>query len=144
MNKKILIIILGIFILLDSCGKQAVQSNVPDVPFDVSLNLTLPIYDPLNFVLGGIVYFNAGSKGLAILRVSNDEFAVFDRHCPYKVEDGCIVEIDEDDAYGLVDKGCCNSKFSMINAGLPSQGPAEVGLKSYRYTLTGNILRIFN
>ena len=144
MKKFIIINIILLSVLLNSCNKDQIQNPVPKIPFDVSLNLTLPLYEPLLHVLGGIVYYNTGSKGIAILRISNDEFAVFDRHCPYNVEEGCIVEVDEDNIGGLIDKECCNSKFSMINAGLPSQGPAVNGLKPYQYTFNGTILRIYN
>lgn len=143
--KKIFIVnIILLSVLFNSCNKDQIQSPVPNIPFDVSLNLTLPLYEPLLHVLGGIVYYNTGSKGIAILRISNDEFAIFDRHCPYNVVDGCIVEVDEDNIGGLIDDECCSSKFSMINAGLPSQGPAVNGLKPYQYTFNGTILRIFN
>jgi len=144
MKKFILTNFILLSVLFSSCNKDQVQSPVPNFPFDVSLNLTLPLYEPLLHVLGGIVYYNTGSKGIAILRISNDEFAIFDRHCPYNVEDGCVVEVDEDNVGGLIDRECCSSKFSMINAGLPSQGPAVNGLKPYQYTFNGTILRIFN
>ena len=144
MKKFILTNIILLSVLFNSCNKDQIQNPVPNIPFDVSLNLTLPLYEPLLHVLGGIVYYNAGSKGIAILRISNDEFAIFDRHCPYNVEDGCIVEVDEDNVGGLIDHECCNSEFSMINAGLPNKGPAVNGLKPYQYTFNGTILRIFN
>ena len=130
--------------LLFSCSKNEIQNPVPDVPFDVQLNLTLPLYEPLRFPMGGIVFYDAGSKGLAILRISESEFAIFDRHCTYKVEDGCRVDIEEDVPGGLIDKDCCGSKFNMINQGLPSEGPANIGLKAYQYTFNGTILRIYN
>ena len=142
--KKHFIIIILLSVLLNSCNKDQVQNPVPNIPFDVSLNLTLPLYEPLLHVLGGIVYYNAGSRGIAILRISNDEFAIFDRHCPYNVEEGCVVEIDEDNIGGLIDAECCSSEFSMINEGLPNKGPAVNGLKPYQYTFNGTILRIFN
>ncbi len=144
MKKFFLLTIILTSVLFNSCNKDQVQNPVPNIPFDISLNLTLPLYQPLQAVLGGIVYYNAGSRGLAILRISNDEFAIFDRHCPYKVEDGCVVEMDADNIGGLMDSECCNSKFNMINAGLPSKGPAVNGLKPYQYTFNGTILRVFN
>ena len=144
MKKLFIINIVFLSALFISCNKDQVQNPVPDIPFDVSLNLTLPLYVNLQVPFGGIVYYNTGSRGIAILRTSNTEFAIFDRHCPYNIEDGCVVEVDEDNIGGLMDSECCNSKFSMINAGLPSQGPAVNGLKPYQYTFNGTILRIFN
>lgn len=138
------ILFISLFFLFGQCSKDEIQNPVPNIPFNVTLNLTLPAYQPLLTPLGGIVYYNAGSKGLVILRIQNDEFAIFDRHCTYQAADGCAVEIDEDNIGGLIDKSCCQSKFNMINAGLPSSGPATLGLKSYNYNFNGTILRIYN
>jgi hypothetical protein len=145
------VIFISIFlsaILFSSCSKQEFQNPVPDISFNVTLNLTLPLYSPLLHPLGGIVFYNTatgpGSKGLAILRISNEEFAIYDRHCPYNVQDGCTVVEDEDNIGGLIDFDCCKSRFNMINGGFPSEGPAVNGLKPYKYTFNGTILRVFN
>jgi Rieske Fe-S protein len=131
----------------DEVNVSLVSLEIPNIHFNVSLNITLPLYAPLQNPLGGIVFYNsgAGSKGLAILRISNDEFVIYDRHCPYLVKDGCVVEEDENKIGGLIDLGCCNSKFNMINGGYPSEeGPAVNRLKSYNYTFNGTVLNIFN
>lgn len=143
-SKAVISILILFSILTGSCDKQEVQNPVPNITFDVTLNLTLPLYEPLLHPLGGIVFYNAGSKGLAILRLSNDDFAVYDRHCPYNVHEGCVVEENEDTIGGLIDSDCCNSKFNMINEGFPDEGPAVNGLRPYSYTFNGTILRIFN
>lgn len=146
MKKYIILSVLLVSAAFISCSKEEVRNPVPNISFDVTLNLTLPAYAPLLHPLGGIVFYTsgAGSKGIAILRVSNDEFVVYDLHCPYKVQDGCVVVENEDEIGSLVDLGCCKSKFNMINGGFPTEGPAVNGLKPYKYVLTGNILRVFN
>jgi hypothetical protein len=146
MKKTILISILLFAVFFNSCNKQEFQNPVPDISFNVTLNLTLPLYAPLLQPFGGIVFYGAGagSKGIAILRFSNDEFLIYDRHCPYNVQDGCVVVEDEDNTGVLIDLDCCNSKFNMLNGGFPSEGPAVNGLKPYKYTFNGTILRVFN
>ena len=131
----------------DEINVVLVSKEIPNIPFNVSLNINLPLYAKLQYPLGGIVFYNsagAGSKGLAILRVTNDEFVIYDRHCAYKVQNGCVIEEDENEIGGLIDLGCCNSKFNMINGGFPSGGPAVNGLKPYNYTFNGTVLNIFN
>lgn len=145
MKKKVVgIIVFVIFTSLFSCNNKNVSSPVPNIPFDITLNLTLPLYEPLLHPMGGIVFVNGGSKGIAILRVSTDQFVVYDRHCPYQIEDGCVVNEDPDNIAVLIDGTCCSSRFNMINGGLPDNGPAVVGLKSYKYNYNGSILRVYN
>ncbi len=145
MIKKVgAIILLLVFTSLYSCNDKNVTSPIPNIPFDFTLNLSLPLYEPLMFPMGGIVFVSGGSKGIAILRVSTDQFVVYDRHCPYKTEEGCIVVEDPDNIAVLIDDACCSSRFNMINGGLPDNGPAVVGLKSYKYTFNGSILRVYN
>ena len=146
MKKSIIVIFLfGALSSFYSCDKNKVESPIPNIPFDITLNLDLPLYTDLLHPMGGIVFVdNVGSKGIAILRVGQDQFAVFDRHCPYNVEEGCRVVEDPDNIAGLVDNDCCSSLFNMINSGLPDSGPATTGLRSYRYNYTGNNLRIYN
>jgi hypothetical protein len=145
--KKLLgvVFLFGILNSFSSCNKNRVENPIPDVPFDITLNLNLPLYADLLHPMGGIVYVdNAGSKGIAVLRIGQDTFAVFDRHCPYNVTEGCRVSEDPDNIAGLKDDDCCSSLFNMINNGLPESGPATTGLKAYRYNFTGNSLRIYN
>jgi Rieske Fe-S protein len=147
MKKFILLFLSVVFIpgIFNSCTKNNIQNPVPDIPFNVSLNITLPEYQPLQIPLGGIVYYNnAGSKGLAILRTSLNDFVVYDRHCPYNVGEGCQVDLDPDNIGVLIDDDCCESAFNMLNAGFPQSGPAEFPLRSYKWSFNGTILRIFN
>ena len=144
--KKIIfsISIIALLLTSNSCNNKAIESPVPNIPFDITLNLTLPLYEPLLHPMSGIVFVNGGSKGIAILRTGPETFAVFDRHCPFQVADGCIVQEDPDNIAALLDETCCGSLFNMVNGGLPDSGPATTGLRSYKYTFNGSILRIYN
>jgi hypothetical protein len=144
LNKIYIISAIVLLLLPLACNKEELQNPVPNIPFEVTLNLTLPIYEPLKNEIGAVVYYDAGSRGLAITRISNTEFAVFDRHCPYRVTEGCQVVADTSAFGGLIDKNCCNSTFNMFNGGLPGSGPATFGLRPYNYNYNGTILRIYN
>lgn len=146
MKKSVIVIFLSLFLISNySCNKNVVESPIPNVPFDITLNLSLPLYTELLHPMGGIVFVdNVGSKGIAILRVNQDQFAIFDRHCPYNVVEGCKVDEDVDNIASLVDDACCASHFNMVNGGLPDSGPAVTGLKQYQYVYNGSTLRIYN
>ena len=139
----VILLLLGLNLSF-SCNKDNVESPIPNVAFDITLNLSLPLYSDLLHPMGGIVYVNTGSKGVAILRIGQDQFAVFDRHCPYNVSQGCVVVEDPDNIAALKDDMCCSSRFNMVNGGLPEEGPAVTGLKPYNYTFNGTSLRIYN
>lgn len=145
--KKIVFVIFLLSVLLTnySCDKNAVQSPIPNIPFDITLNLSLPLYTDLLHPMSGVVYVaNVGSKGIAVLRIGQDQFAVFDRHCPYNVNEGCIVQATPDNISTLIDSDCCETHFNMLNSGLPDSGPALTGLKAYQYNFNGTNLRIYN
>lgn len=146
MKKSVIVIFLfGLLTTNYSCDKQVIESPVPNIPFDITLNLNLPLYTDLLHPMGGIVFIsNTGSKGLAILRIGENQFAIFDRHCPHNVNEGCKVTEDADNIAGLIDSDCCESRFNMINGGLPDSGPATVALKPYKYNFNGTNLRIYN
>ncbi|TLX24499.1 hypothetical protein FE904_16740 [Chryseobacterium indologenes] len=84
--------ILSIFILLissslyiNSCGsREDTVSCFPNNPINVTLNLSLPAYNNLNYD-NGWVYVNeqqSGTRGLIIVRVGN-AFKVYDRNAPH-------------------------------------------------------------
>ena len=45
---------------------------------------------------------------------------------------------------GLAYCGCCSSVFTIYNNGEPINSPALLPLKSYNYSLSGNVLNIYN
>ena len=124
--------------IFSSCKKD--NTAVPDVFTDIYLYSTDPAFAPLN-AIGGYAYATGGSKGVIIFRKSQNEFMAYDRHCPYKVQDGNTVTVD---ASGLlVEDATCGSKF-LITDGSPNQGPAVNSLKYFQTSFDGTVLHIFN
>jgi len=121
---KILLIFCGMFI--SSCKEE--KYPIPNVPVNITINLDLPSYLPLN-APGGYVYVSGGSRGIVVYR-HFDEFVALDRHSTYNSDEECaVVSVDPDNIFELEDT-CSGSRFSIMN-GCVIQGPAKFGLKKY-------------
>lgn len=119
-------------LFLTSCDGE--EHPVPNVPVNISINLDLPSYQPLN-APGGYAYVNGGSRGIIVYR-NFDEFVALDRHSTYNSDDPCaIVSVDTLNFFELVDT-CSGSRFS-IQSGVVVTGPAKWGLKRYNASWNG-------
>lgn len=141
MFQRILIILVTSLSVL-SCGKNN-QNPVPNIPVDVTIDLSLPSYSALQGV-SGYTYVNGGSRGIIVYRKSLNEFVAFDRHSPADAEGTCVEPLypDANNFLELIDS-CNNARFSLYD-GSPISN-SEFGLRQYATQYNGsNILRIFN
>lgn len=107
---------------------------IPNVPVNISINLDLPSYQPLNSP-GGYAYVNGGSRGIVIYR-DFEAFRALDRHSTYNSNDACaVVEVNPNNMFELIDT-CSGSRFSISN-GAVIEGPAKFGLRSYNAAWDG-------
>ena len=81
------ILILFVGTLLFGCSKNK-KNPVPNIPFDISINITLPSYSDLMGV-SGWAYVNGGSRGIIVYRRGISDFVAFDRHSPADVNGDC-------------------------------------------------------
>lgn len=133
------LIILSLVLFIPGCKKD--KDEVPYVYVDILLYTTDPAFAPLNAVSGYTYLTGYGSKGILIFRESQTEFMAYDRHCPYKVQDGNMVTVD---ASGLIAADAvCGSKFLITN-GAPNSGPASRSLEYYQTSFDGTVLHIYN
>lgn len=117
-----------IFVALFSISCKQEKYPIPNVPVNITINLDLPSYQPLN-VPGGYAYVNGGSRGIVVYR-NFDEFVALDRHSTYDSDNpNAIVIVNPDNFFELIDT-LSNSKFSIMS-GAVIQGPAMFGLKRY-------------
>ncbi len=136
---KYIICFFLIIITINSCKKDK-EEYVPYVYVDEYINITLPKYNPLN-AIGGWMYLEGGSQGLIVYRLTNENFNVYDRHCPYNPKDNCVADIDSSGIM-ILDK-CSGSEYSMLDGG-STKGPGVLPLKAYQTTFDGQVLHIYN
>ena len=129
-------------LMVTSCNKNS-NHPVPNIPFDITINMTLPSYSALNGV-GGYAFVNGGSKGIIVYRRGIDDFVAFDRHSPADIAGSCAQPLtpDDDNFLVLIDS-CNNASFSLYD-GSPILN-SDFGLRMYATAWNGNeSLRIFN
>ncbi|WP_255474144.1 hypothetical protein [Pontibacter qinzhouensis] len=127
-------------LLLFSCRDENNHPNIPNVPVNEQLNVSSLQY-PMLRQDGGYAYINAGYKGIIVVRQTSTIYHAFERACTYDPTADCArVEVDDSNLF-MVDK-CCGSQFSMY--GNVNAGPAILGLKPYRTSLSGSVLYITN
>jgi hypothetical protein len=131
-----------IFIPLLGCKKNKLHP-VPNIPFDLTIDINLPSYYALTGV-GGYAYVSGGSRGIIVYRRSIEEFVAFDRHSPEDPDAVCPQPLypDPDNFLTLIDS-CSSAKFSLYD-GSPMSG-SEYGLRQYQTQFNGtNLVRIYN
>ena len=136
------ILFLFTLLMITSCNKNS-NHPVPNIPFDITINMTLPSYSALNGV-GGYAFVNGGSKGIIVYRRGIDDFVAFDRHSPADIAGSCTQPLtpDDDNFLVLIDS-CNNASFSLYD-GSPILN-SDFGLRMYATAWNGNeSLRIFN
>ena len=138
------LVLMMLLIFATSCRDDDENERVPRIQTDITLNLNLPEY---NILLnpGGWIYLTGGSRGIIVYRVSNDEFAAFDRHCTFNVPEACRVFVNEDSGITAKDTLCCGSVFEIITGNVV-EGPAQFALQSFRtqFNQNSDVLRIYN
>jgi hypothetical protein len=136
----ILIFLVGV--LLYGCNKNS-KHPVPSVPFDFTINITLPSYSNLIGV-SGWAYVNGGSRGIIVYRRGIDDFVAFDRHSPADPDGICPLPLTPDDNNYLQLNDTCNLATFSLYDGSPISG-SEFGLRQYQTSWNGSeTLRIFN
>lgn len=128
--------------LLAGCRKEN-DSQVPNVPVNITIYLSLPEYSALNSV-GNSILINGGYKGIVVYRKSIDAFAAYDRACPFDpTTSGAILVVDS--SLVQVRDNKCGSRFSLFDGSI-TNGPATRPLRAYvaEYDAAGQILNIRN
>ncbi|MBN9292553.1 MAG: hypothetical protein J0G96_01085 [Flavobacteriia bacterium] len=123
--------------------KSTRRNPIPNIPFDITINITLPAYIDLQNV-GSYAYVTGGSKGLIVYRMSYDQFVAFDRHSPAEASFNCDQPLTprEENFLELSDS-CSTARFSLLD-GSAIEG-SDVGLRQYLTYFDGaNKVRIYN
>jgi hypothetical protein len=136
-----IILMFGMLTFIFSC-KKSTNHPISSVPFDITINTSLPSYNSLQGV-GGWAYVTGGVQGIVVYRKSTDEFVAFDRKSPI-VSSECKEPLTTNpDNFLQLDDSCTKAKFSLFD-GSPISG-SEFGLRQYQTQWNGSsTLRIFN
>ena len=136
------ILLFTIGLLMSACNRND-NHPVPSIPFDITIDMSLPSYSDLLGV-SGWAYVNGGSKGVIVYRRGLNDFVAFDRHSPADVLGDCPTPLYPDvDNYLQLNDSCNTANFSLYD-GSPISG-SEFGLRQYQTAWDGNQgLRIFN
>ncbi len=139
---KIRFFLFAALLLIFSCNKSK-NHPVPSIPFDISINISLPSYSDLQGV-GSWAYVNGGAKGIIVYRKSYDQFVAFDRQSPADGGADCATPLMPDSTNFLqLNDICSGARFSLYD-GSPMSG-SDYGLRQYQVVWDGNlILRIYN
>jgi hypothetical protein len=131
-----------LFFAIFGCKKNS-TNPVPNIPFDITIDINLPSYNALVGV-GGWAYVNGGSRGIIVYRRSIDEFIAFDRHSPADPEGICEQPLTPHTSNFLqLNDSCSGARFSLYD-GSPVSG-SDFGLRQYQTVYGGsNLLRIYN
>lgn len=141
---KVLLLSSALIFILTSFGCRQRLHPVPDIPFNVNIDINLPSYSALQSI-GNYAYIDhVGVKGVVVYRRSMDEFVAFDRMSTAAGGDTCQpLYVDPNNLLILLDP-CTASTFSLFDGSLIT-GPAEWGLRAYRVLFNGsNIINIQN
>ncbi|MEI6681312.1 MAG: hypothetical protein WCO44_01715 [Bacteroidota bacterium] len=132
----------GMFsVMFISCKKETTTPQIPYVSFNISLNPNGTQYLALN-VVNGWETVTGGYNGILIFRKSINEFAAYERACPYDpLVSGAQIRVDKSGitCYCPV----CGSKYIMSD-GTPYSGPSRYTLREYTTLYDGLMLYISN
>lgn len=135
--KSIKYLFISSLILISTNSCDEVDSDIPDVP--VSVNLNLDIFNELTIPGNSILLEGVGFGGVIVYCEVEGSYYAFDAACTHELSPTCVVENE-----GLVGTcSCCESQFVFVG-GYPSKGPAAAPLKQYKTSLAGNMLRVYN
>ncbi|MCF8373371.1 MAG: hypothetical protein K9H64_17260 [Bacteroidales bacterium] len=109
------------------------------------VNFSFSVFDPEYAALtvpGNSITVKGGVSGILIYRISETDFAAYDRTCTYEISDSCKVKVDDSGIFA-VDSTCCYSEYLLLD-GSVTKGPATYPLKRYNTSFDGTYLRVYN
>ncbi len=147
-------ILFSMCISICSCSSNAVDINevVPYRKINTEFELTY-LNDLTNNSAKYFDYNNGKSLGYRnhgiFIYKANDQYYAYDATCPHDVEADEHVELNDPEDKTQWSGACkcpvCNSEFLFTNGAYPTnESVAKYPLKSYRTSVSGNILRVYN
>ena len=135
------IFFLSVLITAVACDPNTPISEIPNVPVDVTINLSNQQYIDLQLDGGWAYLNNEGVRGIILYRQSETTYLAFERNCSFRAADACAT-VDVHSTGFYMEDVCCGSTFDFN--GIPSGGPAALPLRQYFTLLDGQFLTIRN
>ena len=109
--------VLLFIVLILGCSNDPIQRNpyLADIRFQRNLNLSLPLYNQLNFVGGSILIPDIGIKGVIIFNLSGNTFLAWEATCPNHIPESCS-KLDISGV--LAECSCENFQYSLATGQL--------------------------
>jgi hypothetical protein len=134
---RLLIVIILLLFVVPACNKES-QPLIPYVY--VSIQLYPDSMDYIN--VSGYKYVNGGYSGIVVFRISQSEFMVYERCCPYDPQKtGARITVDPSSI--TCTDSVCMSQF-ILTDGSPYKGPSPYSLMQYHWSYDGDVLMIYN
>ena len=134
-------LLLFLSITFSACKKKNKEQYIPYVYVDFYVSPSNPQFVALGSP-GGWAYVTGGSRGIIIYCSANNEYAAFDRHCPYLPENSCgLVEVSKSNIMAV--DSCCGSEF-LLTDGSVLKSPSKYPLLRYQTTFDGSQIHVYN
>ena len=143
---KLRLLALSVSILLlcigcsDDDGPIRANPNLPNISVNLTLDLDLPQYNPLNFPGNSLTTSLQGIRGIVIYNIDNNQYTAFELACPNTPLDDCSRMTVE-----AITATCpCNGNEYNIVTGQITAGEGQYPMLAYRVTRSGNVIQITN
>lgn len=143
---KSLIFSVLLFLTFSSCKDEGAAVFIDDLPptppFQLSINLNLVSSQNLQFN-NHLYVDDAGINGIVIVRRGENDYATFERTCPYQPEDSCSrVSFTNLGTGGSILICDCDDAIYRTEDGYSTRRPTETPkrLRQYATQLSGNNL----
>lgn len=137
---------LGLLVLWMGCGKQDLERNpyLPELRFNVPINLNLPQYDNLRYAGGRLFLPQYGHKGILLLRLNSHTVMAWEASCPNHLPNDC----SQTTFVGVLAECACEGyQYDLATGQLfnPPEGETPIyPLVNYRTEERGGTLFISN
>ena len=128
------------------CGKEPLQRNpyLVDIRFQRDLNLSLPLYNGLNYVGGSMLIPDLGINGVIIFNLNNSSYLAWEATCPNHTPRDCS-SLSSEGVLALC--SCEEYKYSLATGQIlnPNENlnPPQ-NLLFYQIQNLNGTLRVFN
>lgn len=121
-------------------GPIRANPNLPNLNVNLTLDLNLPQYNPLNFPGNAFVTQLQGVRGIVIYNIDNSQYTAFEIACPNTPVSDCSLMTVE----GITATCPCNGNQYNIITGQITAGEGQYPMLAYRISRSGDQLTINN